>query len=223
MCRSGNHCIIFWMIDNMGGIRDRREGTVYWNSDNHLYYYNNCSRFQYNYITNYNTLIKSYEDMYNKKPLEDNTTKIIILRDFLNMASSRYRKYNPNFGLDWTYFESIDQIIHHWKLLANEIINNDNIVGILYNKWLSDKKYRDNISEKLNILNHIDNTDIIPVIGEGSSFKGVQLEDDKNKYNERYLLVKLPEYVIDKILEDDELLELNKILFGIDIRDLLSK
>lgn len=223
MCRSGNHCIIFWMLDNLGGIKEKYEGTAYWNHDKLLYYYNNCSRYAYTFINNYRNLVKSYEDVYYFKTPDENTKKIIILRDFLNMVSSRYKKYNPKLGLDRTYLESIQQVINLWKVLANECISNSNITTILYNKWILDKSYRDSISDKLGINNEFDNTNIVSCIGEGSSFKGVNLEEDKNVYNERYKLIDLPESMKNIILNDTELLELNKKLFNIDIKEILIK
>jgi len=221
MCRSGNHCIIYWMLDNLGGIKQKYEGSAYWNHDTRVYYYNNCSRYAYDFIHNYNTLIKSYEDVYYNKS-RDNIKHIIILRDFLNMASSRFKKYKPKFGLDRTYLESIEQIIILWKILANSIIYDNDVIGILYNKWILDKSYRDEIGEKVGITNINDKTDEVPEVGEGSSFNGVNLEIDKNIYNERYKMVNLPEDVIDKILSDQDLLYLNKKLFDIDIKEILN-
>ncbi|ARF10951.1 hypothetical protein Hokovirus_3_224 [Hokovirus HKV1] len=190
LCRSGNHAIIFWLIHNICDIEklQKYDGMCYWNDDCKLYFYNNCNHINYNYyVDNYNYLIKSYEDINNMNNTNDtnNTNKkIIIVRDYCNFLSSRYQKYNNLLGLNSSYLQNYDDIKNLWIQLCYEIINN-NAIGIIYNKWLLDKDYRDNIGKIINIPNINDNITYVSDIGEGSSFIGVKL-DDNNNYLKRF-------------------------------------
>lgn len=219
LCRSGNHCIIYWFLNNCGGITHKRDNYLYQNPKLGLYYYNNCNHLKHKFTNNYKIMVRSYEDM-NDAPINNNFTTVIIIRDILNTVASRYKKYNPKLGLNHTYLENIDDIIKVWKRLAKKIINK-NVIGILYNKWLTDSKYRDIISSKLGKHNQYDNIDYVPNIGHGSSFCGVKLENDRIRYLERYKMVNLPKEIIDKLKKDTELVNLNKKLFDMDITKLI--
>lgn len=220
LCRSGNHCIIYWFLNNCGGITHKRENYIYHNPKFGLYYYNNCNHLKHKYASEYNILIKSFEDV-REVPISKNFTTVVIIRDILNTISSRYKKYGDKLGLNKTYLQNIDDIIRSWKIMAKKIINDTNIIGILYNKWLTDSKYRDIISVKLGKYNKNDNTEYVPNIGHGSSFCGVKLEDNKNNYLERYKAVKLSKNIIERMKTDKELLSLNMKLFNIDIANII--
>ena len=62
LCRSGNHAIIFWILDNIAPITSKIDGCCYWNEEKELYYYNNCNHINYNFVK-CKYLFKSYEDM----------------------------------------------------------------------------------------------------------------------------------------------------------------
>jgi len=221
LCRSGNHCIIYWFLNNCGGITNKRENYTYTNPKLGLYYYNNCNHLKHTYINNYKLLIKSYEDMSNMPTIENDAITVIIIRDILNTIASRYKKYGDNLGLNKSYLQNIDDIISAWKKMAKKIINNKNIIGILYNKWLTDSKYRDIISTKLGKYNKYDKINYVPDIGHGSSFCGVKLENDKNSYLTRYKMVTLPQWIIDRLKNDKELCILSDKLFNMNINKLL--
>ena len=222
MCRSGNHAIIFWLMNNLGGYTNKMDGCVYWNPDTQVYFYNNCNHIKYNFAPHFNIMFKSFEDIYTHDPDMPDHHKIIIIRDFINLVSSRFRKYKNKLGLNWSYLQDLEPIIKLWKIQAKECLNNPSVIPILYNSWLTSKDYRDEISERLSIPNAVDNTSYVSVIGEGSSFCGKKLEQDKGSYLERFKSVDLPQEMKNKILADEELLELNLTLFGIDIKDIWS-
>jgi len=220
LCRSGNHAIIFWILENLGGINKKIHNCCYWNDVTKIFFYNNCNHIKYNIVKQYNYLIRSYEDIYNNKT--NNNIKVIIIRDFLNLLASRIKKYGVNLGLNSSYIQNYNVLKEMWKNHCKEITTNNKVIGILYNKWLLDKNYRDNISNKLNIVNKYDNTNIVSTIGEGSSFCGINLEKVKEAYLQRYKLVNIPINIINDIKQDNELIQLNLELFDIDINELLN-
>ena len=221
MCRSGNHAIIFWILENLGGCNEKIDGCCYWNNDNKVYFYNNCNHIKYFYLNNYEYMIRSYEDDFIDKLKNSNINNknIVILRDFPNLITSRYKKYGEKLGLNWSYPQDIELIKKIWKNQAKSIINNESI-GILYNKWVVDKEYRDKIGVILDIPNNKDKIDYVSNIGEGSSFCGVKLENDKTDYLNRYKTINLPEWIITSMISDDELVHLNKEIFGIDLMNI---
>lgn len=205
MCRSGNHAIIFWLINNICPITDSIQGCCYWNSEHKLYFYNNCNHLDYTFIKDYQYQIKSYEDTMIKN--SDDSIKIVILRDFTNFIASRYKKYGKNLGLNDSYLQNYEEIRDLWINLCNEIINDQNVVGIIYNKWLTSKEYRDSVGDKLGIPNINDNINIVSDIGEGSSFCGVKLEESNIAYLNRFSkdLFRDTDYELyEKIIKDYE-------------------
>lgn len=215
LCRSGNHAIIFWMIHNLVDKVIEIEKGVYRDEQYKVLYLNNVGRKpkEYNYVispllSSYNYILRSYEDSYYNK-----YTNIIILRDFINMLSSRYCKYGPNLGLNVSYICDINKLICVWKQHI-KIANKQKI--IFYNKWIIDKEYRDFIGQRIGIANIIDDYRYVSNIGDGSSF------DINQDYLQRHKQVKLPQYIINHILMDIELIYINKEFFNIDIEDVLS-
>jgi hypothetical protein len=216
LCRSGNHAITFWMMHNLVDELTKIEDGIYKDSLNKVLYINNVGRKprEYQLVSSiiyekYNYLFRSYEDSYYNKH-----SNIIILRDFINMLSSRYKKYGPNIGLNQTYICNINSLISVWKQHAKA--KNKQII-IKYNDWIKDKEYRNFIANKINIPNIRDNYKYISEIGQGSSF-----DNKDNNYINRYKNIKLPKYIIDCILIDLELIEMNKTLFNLDIQDMIN-
>jgi hypothetical protein len=239
MRRSGNHAIINWLLANFNNgkevieryktncsiINDSTYVPIFINSNASIVFFNSCvedpfwgikSDFD---LSNLNLIIHSYEDKlfsyieehsYNKcNNLEENIINIIILRDPYNMFASR-QKYIDNY---WTKVDLLH--IDMWIAYAEEALNiNNNInnkIIILYNKWLTDKDYRDDIANKLGVYN-FDNTRIVSTCGNGSSFVGVKLDEVQN-YLERYKSVKLSDEV-DDMLNNDRVKSLVNQLFG---------
>lgn len=217
LSRSGNHAIIFWLINNLiSSSLKEIEPYLFISSDNRLCYLNNLNHkpdyFSNNYfISKYSIIIKSYEDQY-----FFNECNVIILRDFINLLCSRYKKYYPHIGLNNNYINNIHRLIYTWKQHAKSpkrLLN--------YNKWIMSKDYRDKISiSLLKAPNIRDNLNYKFSIGDGSSFNNQ--DTDYNKYITRYRYVNLPDYMIDQILLDKELLYLNKKIFNINIESILN-
>jgi hypothetical protein len=219
LCRSGNHAIIFWIMHNLTNLQiDKINSNTYHSKDRNVFFQNDTKK----YVTKedflkYKYLIKSYEDIFLS---QDNMNYIV--RDFLNMISSRYKNWNDDLGPYKNdkrfsekyrqFFYSIEEICHCWKQMIKENRK------IIYNKWVIDKSYRDEISKNLFDIDNInDNTSYVSFLGKGSSFDGMKLQTDKNIYLNRFSQIKLPDYIINYIKKDNELLDLNYHYFNIDI------
>lgn len=217
LSRSGNHAIIFWIIHNFVDSITHIGNSIHIDNNRILCYINNFNTFEGQIKNNFPcdlfpVVIKSYEDIeFNKN------TSIIILRDFINLLSSRYKKYQPNICLDNKYICDLIRLINIWKQHTKSPIKT-----ILYNKWLVSKEYRDMVSTKIvGIDNNKDNTSYVSSFGEGSSFSDSSTRQNSFEYLTRYKKVKLPQYIIDYILQDQELLDINKQIFDLDIRAIL--
>jgi len=218
LCRSGNHAIIFWLINNICPIEDSIQGACYWNTTEKLYFYNNCNHIPYYFVTDYKYMIKSYEDM-NFEDSNIGVNNIVIVRDFTNFIASRYKKYGNNLGLNDSYLLKYEQIRDLWINLCNKVINNK-AIGIIYDKWVISKDYRDSISNRLGIENSVDNTSFVSDIGEGSSFCGVQLEKSCDAYFNRFTKdlfannYDLYEKILDDYENNKEIKNIREILFN---------
>lgn len=214
LSRSGNHAIIFWIINNLSNSFYQLNNGIYVSDDKKVCYINNVNienKLQ-NFIfptEQFEYVIKSYEDTY-----INNETSIIIVRDFLNMLCSRYAKYHNhkhNICLTNKYICDLHFLIDTWK---NHTRSPKRI--ILYNTWLVSKQYRNNrFQELFNMPNTVDNISRISDIGQGSSFQ------NNTDYLTRYKHTNLPKHMIDTIINDKELLQLNQTLFSIDIENIL--
>lgn len=209
--RSGNHAILEWLIQNMGGpgtrniVKPRRviqcgrsayinESNTYPSQEHILLDVSFCR-------IAFDNLIVAYEDVptnYSLANTHDNK-KIVILRDIFNLFSSRYKKIvsHPE-GED--YFNVAMRIdekaVEVWKEHANS-----NALIILFEKWIESKEYRDSICKQLGIPNH-DITDTMTEFGEGSSFTG-QKKPTIEELKSRSKMVNLPQEVIDRLNQPD--------------------
>lgn len=227
LCRSGHHAIIFWMINNLGGFDESYNDVFFINKKTGLYFYNNVSvrtlehlqkfyDMNFCYATEYNWMIKNYED----ELFESNVDNIVIVRDFLNLLCSRYKKWGNELGWSKKYcITNLNVLINHWKQHA---VQYDTSNFISYNKWTKDKEYRNKIGIRLGAENLVDNTDYVPNFADGSSFVGLKKEINHTAYEQRYKQIKLPNSFLDIILNDSELLQLNKTIFDISITDILK-
>ena len=223
--RSGNHAILEWLIQNLGGsgertvISHRRLIAV-----NTAAYINEANTFEpverlYKHCTyadqNYENLIVSYEDVsldYILPPTKG-YKNIVIVRDINNLFASRYKRFIDKGHLH----ESSDMLINEkivniWKDHVNAGLNKDAIL-IQFEKWLDSKEYRDEISAIFKCHNY-DITDTMTEFGDGSSFSGKikpSVNDLKNRANQ----IQLPEIVQERINQSD-IVELRKKLQYID-------
>jgi hypothetical protein len=200
------------IADEVNDIKDQ----VFVDKENKICFINNeaiyTTEFRKNFDTKlYETIIRSYEDA----DFVDQERSFVILRDFLNLVCSRYKLYHKMLGYTKDYCAGIENLINLWKRHAGSNKK------ILYNKWISSKDYRDEIGELIGILNKKDRLDYVSRIGNGSSFGGVRLHS-LDDYLKRYEKIKLPKNVSEAILEDKELIQMNKILFDIDLNKIQS-
>lgn len=217
LSRSGSHAISYWIIHNIVDSLEELGGGVYIDKNRKLCYCNNYNHYsgplKYNFPYDlFPIVVKSYEDME-----FDRYASVIILRDFLNLLASRYKKYQKNICLENRYICDIIRLTQVWKqhtLCPQKTI--------LYNEWLVSKEYRDNVSFKiLGIENINDKIDYVSTIGGGSSFGDSLEQQEPIKYLTRYRQIILPQYMIDYILQDNELIQLNKQIFNIDLKEIL--
>lgn len=201
LCRSGTHAIIFWIINNLGGFTKEANNHIFINEEIGLFYYNNCNHHKYYLPKKYKILIRNYEDI-----LPKNNTDIIIIRDFGNLLASRYKKYGDNLGLSNEYITDIYKLIDVWK---NMIKSNN--YKIYYDKWLISNEYRNKICNDLGIINK-DKIDYVSAIGNGSSFIGINLEENNEEYLKRYNFLNDKYKTI--IKSDNELIQLNLMYFN---------
>ena len=209
--RSGNHAILEWLIQNMGGpenrniIRKRRiiqcGRAVYINEANTYPSHKDIELDTSFCRSAFDSVIVTYEDVPTTYSLinTENTIKIVILRDIFNLFSSRYKYTNkhPEELARYSMVMRIDEkAIEVWK----EHANSDALI-ILFEKWIESKEYRDSICEKLGIPNH-DIIDTMTEFGNGSSFTG-QKKPTVEELKSRSKMVNLPQEVIDRLNQPD--------------------
>lgn len=209
--RSGHHAFIFWMINNLGGFSQAIGTRIFFNPVTGLYFYNDNTHYNYKLDKEHNTEIRNYEDCLPPP----SPGKIVVIRDFLNTLSSRL---NHQF-----LTTDLAEFINLWKEFARLAITSKDHTFVLYNRWLVDKSYRDEISEKIGIPNLHDNINYVNHNAGSSSFSANRREHDVNSYLTRYKQMNLNELQKSIILEDQELQKLNIDLFAIDIKQIIEE
>jgi hypothetical protein len=206
LARSGNHAVIFWMLHNISeSLSEVGDHQIYVNG--HVCYINNCgyrTRFRDNFdFGPYSLVVRSHEDT------DSVPSSFVVVRDFANLVCSRYRHYD---GLMSHMGKGIDLqgLIRIWKQHALSSLS------ISYNEWLVSKEYRDEVGVMVGIPNVRDKTDYVSSIGSGSSFGGIRLYNSSDYIN-RHSQVVLPKPIVDSILEDEELVRINRDFFGVNL------
>lgn len=234
MRRSGNHAIINWLASNFNNgnpvdtFYNKSMGLrlpVFTNNERDIFFINGCKEDPYwdtpelKKSQSFKLMIHSYEDRdfsyilhysYNKlSNSEDNILNIIIMRDPLNLFASRQQHPESN---RWLIVD--EDHINLWVKYAEEALNITNNIQnklvILYNKWLTDKNYRDSIAKIIGTPN-FDNTEQVSICGDGSSFIGLQLDKVEN-YLQRYKMVEFPDHILN-LLNSDKVTMLSDQLF----------
>lgn len=221
--RSGNHAILEWLIQNIGGPENRNiikpkrviqcGRTVYMNEAN-TYPSIDAVKLDYAFCKiAFENVIVSYEDVPTDYTLfnTQGTQQIVILRDIFNLFASRYKraqKFPGNKHMQNNVMRIDEKAVEVWKQHANS-----NALIIIFEKWIESKEYRDSICEQLGITNH-DITDTMTEFGDGSSFTG-QEKPTIDELKSRAKMVKLPQEIIDRLNQPD-IKELRKKLGFID-------
>lgn len=219
--RSGNHAILEWLIQNMGGsgerkvIKDRRlmqvNNAAYINEANT---YGKESAFIKDWKladSSHDYLIVSYEDvgLNHTREATKEYKKIAIIRDITNLFASRQKNYINSPSRAHRLNMRIDEYaVNLWKELATCDKNTDTVL-IKFESWVESKEYRDQISKQLGLVNY-DITDTMTNFGDGSSFSGKKKPTAKELAT-RINQVELPEEVIERINQED-IIEIRKSL-----------
>lgn len=232
--RSGHHAILFWLLNKIAKPKHMEVGHTLFetNSGKPLIFFNDCS-----YSTKWDLLweqsklldfknkshlsINFEEKIIKDPPLISNSSniKIIIVRDFLNNISSLSKKHGK-FLLDNSdkLTSRVRSLIDVWK----DHVKYQNGLHVYYNSWLQFPRYKKRICKMLGIPETVnDEFSFVPPHGGGSSFIGVK-KDEISNYLTRYKQATLFPLIIQIILDDQELLDLNKELFGMDIKKILT-
>jgi len=118
-----------------------------------------------------------------------NIKNVIILRDFFNFWASFCKvniKHSGVAALEKKQKEYL-YLIENWKKLASlSLAKNNDFYTILYNNWVSDKKYRKAICNDLKLNTTDIGFDYIPNYGGGSSFGSENIKKLQDDVNNRY-------------------------------------
>ena len=218
--RSGNHAILEWLLQNMGGsgnremVKNRRiihvNNAAYINEANSYIDKEELNQDISNSEKNYEKLIVSYEDV----PVDfslftEGYKKIVVVRNIENLFASRFKKAQQYKSSIYTGPMRIDQFaVDLWKNHVNAGLNGDAIL-IQFEKWVDSKEYRDQITAQLDTVNY-DITDTMTVFGAGSSFSG-NVKPTAKELKSRAKMVHLPELIKNRIAQPD-IIELKKKL-----------
>jgi hypothetical protein len=147
---------------------------------------------------------------------------LLILRDPFNLFASRLkREENQISNLHLLTVDSERKTLiklwkSHAKIFANETcLPEEKLILVNYNRWFSEKDYRKELAEKLNLeFNDSTINEVLP-IGGGSSFDGLEKNNsaENMKVLERWTHYKDNELFVE-IFKDNELLELSQKIFG---------
>jgi hypothetical protein len=114
----------------------------------------------------------------------DRPTRILVMRSFENMMSSRIRKgfreFHPAYPTEWN--DTMKQIVDTWKQHARIYLSTrdqwqqETRVAILFDEWVKSSSYRQFVYQKLGIAIKDEELDKVSSFGGGSSFDGVDLD-----------------------------------------------
>ena len=235
LCRSGNHAIIEWMlrnvchhpIENVRGVtglyvqQSKEDGVYFRNNVNHTV----PDQKRWKPPRQYKLMIESHEDT-PIRSIRSGYTAFAIIREFGNLLASRYQKFwaeDSKRLAHWsrephnrTYLIRIKELIAAWKNHARSI-QQKKVIGVLYDRWVVDLAYRNSVMELFGLHNWADDRSNVSECGDGSSFIGMELENDHSRYLNRWEQVEFPADLKRAVLADKELITLNKELFGTDL------
>ena len=215
--RSGHHLFLSWLVSNINGVED----TVTKDLKKISWLPNNSCHFNdpvYHSFFDKAQVDKDINEILDKKPnnffinyeegnindvsiKNNNTVKIIFLRDFLNTFASKWKASSGNMG--GVYFGFLEEKhilenIGYWKINARSYLSGD-IARLKYEDLINNKKIREQfLNENFN-KKEIFNPNMLN--GTHSSF-------NTSNFNHRYKEVDFSEMFKNIVLEDKELNEL---------------
>lgn len=240
--RSGNHAIINWIQKNIDSVEDEALSIHY--NDIYVPLYTNPLRVlepkdvkvaaPYNNIT----ILLSYEDIpltevaklptiAGQDEIIENAEKyrILVLRDPFNFFASRLQRVRTleSKGITTNIIQqqSLTEIVKLWKDYAKEFLGRTTLLGdkvaINYNRWVSEKEYRDAILNEA--FGRTENLDLgindVSSHGGGSSFDQLNFDsrgkemDTGNRW--KYFI---HDEVFTSLFRDKELVALSIEIFG---------
>lgn len=144
-----------------------------------------------------------------------NMISVLVLRDPFNLVASNLSCHQYSTPTS----EVLPKMCKIWKNHAREFVGQtsffSNCVKVNFNKWHTDKDYRLELMEELDIRLDDSPYQRIPDFGGGSSFSGKEKQGKASelKITERWKHYKdVPEFK--SLLKDDELMELFREIFG---------
>jgi len=153
MQRSGHHAVVLWLGKHIGDhhhINDVREPSPQLRN-----------KYKQNVILSYEN--KSPEMFYD----ESAEKVLVVIRDPYNWLASRLKKR------DVLYYAFTENTIPRYKRLIEYATRNDlpsNVICVNYNRWFSEKIYRQEIIESCGLVFTDQGINQIPEFGNGSSF-----------------------------------------------------
>jgi hypothetical protein len=200
MKRSGHHAFCNWLGDNMEGAMHINNAVDGWEDKQFL-----CPEHSGGSVTKFGTgednLIISVEDFdvgdWERFGFENfdvfkkckKIYPVLFVRDFRNWLASSIQRKHGDYGrdvydyLDTTYLNDRKEVkdgrVSLWAKQMAEFetptIDGCNLVS--YNKWLTDKVYRDRLSSNLCIGKNEESMSVVSVNGHGSSFDGYEFKN----------------------------------------------
>ena len=227
--RTGNHAIINWILSQAKGIVSFANDLTLMQRPETA----NLRETRLNRLGGKKYICHSYEDFFVHEVFDENVTfhddyfgksskvfNILILRDPYNLFASQlyWKKWRgEKFRNDP---EHRKLLVEQWKCIAREFLNETNFIKenkvcINYNLWVTSRDYRKGLARKLELTFSDKGRNKVSRYGSGSSVDQ-QYKTGKGttmRVLERWTLVK-DEPVFRQILQDSELIELSKRIFG---------
>lgn len=152
-------------------------------------------------------------------------SEVVLMRSFPNLMASQIQRRNTIERLGMNFIiqdKTLETVRDLWVEFSRDILGSDNhaFTTVLYDKWVANKSYRDDIAKMLGFKNHDIGIDFVPDFGGGSSFDGFS---HQGKGTEMRTLDRWRYFVQDKeamaayeALITPEVSELSIQLFGVD-------
>lgn len=214
--RSGHHAVMDWFMPCLGFNLMHHNNCSYLKSGN-IVSFGSCSKKEYSKNLGYRRIF-NFEDqsLNNLKKIPANVKKVMVIRDPYNNFASRVKHTDKNIFRNFNF--------DIWISYAREFIGEtnylgDNVIKVIYNNWFKSQEYRDLILKKIrsnfSFIGVPGSLDNVPKFGDGSTFDGFSFDGSAREMDvlNRWKKIK-NENILKKMLFDDELYNLTKIIFG---------
>ena len=231
MARSGHHAIVNWMCNQFPGY------TIHYNNctkelEDYKFVTSSHAPIEYHNPgdNEYNIYTMEHFDLdlvgkFKMMTIVENPTCIIILRDLLNwVASSILQRNWNNYKLDENiksiyehatddqgrhYNTTIEIFKDHIKEALNITNRLENKLVIGYNHWTQDAQYRKYIADRIGMNFTDDGFKDVAQFGNRSSFDGNNYRYTADKMDTLQRYKHLNNDIIERIMSDNELVELS--------------